>query len=59
MKVLINSMTQEEVNQYLERVVECAFHEGKLWAQCGGEKLSSLSDAIKAAKSAIIYDGCL
>lgn len=57
MKILVNSMTQDEINQYLERVVECAFHEGKLWAQCGGEELCPLSDAIKSSQSAIVYDG--
>lgn len=36
MKVLVNSMTQDELNRYLEYVVESAFREGMLWARCGG-----------------------
>ena len=57
MKILVNSMTQEELNQYLERMVEGAFREGMLWEKCGGEKFCSLTDAINSAKNSIIYDG--
>ena len=57
MKVLVNSMTQEELNKYLEQVVEAAFREGMLWARCGGEIFCSLGDAIDSAKNSIIYDG--
>lgn len=57
MKVLVNSMTQDELNRYLEYVVESAFREGMLWARCGGEIFSSLGDAIESAKNNIIYDG--
>ncbi len=57
MKVMVNSMTQEELNQYLERVVESAFREGALWVRCGGESLCSINDAINNAKNSIVYDG--
>lgn len=57
MKVLVNSMTQEELNKYLERVVESAFREGVLWVRCGGENLCSIGDAINSAKNSIVYDG--
>ena len=57
MKVLVNSMTQEEFNKHLEHIVESAFREGVLWARCGGEIFSSLGDAIESAKNNIIYDG--
>ena len=57
MKVLVNSLTQEEFNMYLERIVEYAFREGMLWTRCGGEIFSSLGDAIESAKNNIIYDG--
>lgn len=59
MRVPVNSMTQDEFNKYLERVVECAFREGMLWAQCGGEKVISLSNAIRSAQLNIVYDGQL
>jgi hypothetical protein len=59
MRVLISSMTQEEVNRYLERVVEAAFHEGMLWQQCGGENFCSFCDAINSAKNNIVYCGML
>ena len=59
MKVLINSMTQEEFNQYLMRVVECAFREGMLWEKCGGENFIPLSDAIKSSQLNIIVEGNL
>lgn len=57
MKVLVNSMTQEEFNQYLEHIVESAFREGVLWARCGGEIFCSIGDAINSAKNNIVYDG--
>ena len=57
MKILVNSMTQEELNQYLERVVESAFREGMLWERCGGEKFCSLTYAINSAKNSIVYEG--
>lgn len=57
MKVLVNSMTQEELNQYLEKLVESSFREGVLWEKCGGEKFCSLGDAINSAKNSIVYDG--
>ena len=59
MKVLINSITQEEFNQYLMRVVECAFREGMLWEKCGGENFMPLSDAIKSSQLNIVVEGNL
>ena len=56
MKVLVNSMTQEEFNKHLEHIVESAFREGMLWEKCGGEKFCSLTDAIESAKNNIIYN---
>ena len=56
MKVLVSSMTQEELNRYLEHVVEAAFREGILWARCGGEIFCPLGDAINSAKNTIVYD---
>ena len=50
-------MTQEELNQYLEKVVESAFREGMLWEKCGGEKFCSLTYAINSAKNSIVYEG--
>ena len=57
MKVLVNSMTQEEFNKHLEHIVESAFREGVLWVRCGGENLCSIGDAVNSAKNSIIYDG--
>ena len=57
MKVLVSSMTQDELNRYLEHVIEAAFREGMLWARCGGEIFCSLGDAINSAKNSIVYDG--
>ena len=57
MKVLVNSITQEEFNKHLEHIVESAFREGMLWEKCGGEKFCSLTDAIESAKNNIIYNG--
>lgn len=57
MKVLVNSMTQEEFNMYLERIVESAFREGVLWSRCGGESFCSIGDAINSAKNSIVYEG--
>ena len=59
MKVSINSMTQEEFNQYLMRVVECAFREGMLWEKCGGEDFVPLLDAIKSSQLNIVVEGNL
>jgi hypothetical protein len=56
MKILIR--TQQELNQYLERVVECAFREGMMYAECG-QDICSISEAIEFAKINIIYDGQL
>lgn len=58
MKILVNSMTQEELNQYLEQVVKCAFYEGVMYADCGRD-ICSISEAIKFAQNNIIYDGQL
>lgn len=58
MKILVSSMTQEELNQYLERVVECAFREGVMWTECG-QDICSLLEAIKFAQNNIVYDGQL
>lgn len=38
MKVPVNTMTQNELNAYLERVVKSAFMEGVLWMKCGGRE---------------------
>lgn len=57
MKVPVNTMTQAELNAYLERMVKSAFLEGVLWMKCGGENLSPMEDAIASAKNSIIYDG--
>ena len=57
MKVSVNSLSQDEFNEYLERLVEFAFREGALWEKCGGERFCPLSDAIKSAQSSIVYDG--
>ena len=57
MKVPVNTMTQDELNTYLERVVKSAFLEGVLWMKCGGKNLSTMEDAIASAKNSIIYDG--
>lgn len=59
MKIQVNSITQKEFDQYLMRVVECAFREGMLWEKCGGEKLMPLSDAIKSSQLNIVVDGNL
>lgn len=59
MKVTVNSMTQDELNQYLMRVVECAFREGMLYEKCGGENFVSLSDAIKSSQLNIVVEGNL
>lgn len=59
MKVNVNQLTQEEFNNYLERIVECAFREGVLWQKCGGEEFSSMVDAIESAKNNIVHDGSL
>lgn len=59
MKILVNSMTQEEFNQYLMRVVECAFREGMLWEKCGGEDFVPLLDAIKSSQLNIVVEGNL
>lgn len=56
-KVPVNTMTQAELNSYLERIVKSAFLEGVLWMKCGGENLSPMEDAIASAKNSIIYDG--
>lgn len=57
MKVPVNTMTQDELNAYLERVVKSAFMEGVLWMKCGGEKLNSMEDAIASAQNSIVYEG--
>lgn len=57
MKVPVNTMTQDELNAYLERVVKSAFLEGVLWMKSGGENLISMEDAITSAKNSIIYEG--
>lgn len=36
-KVPVNTMTQSELNAYLEQVVKSAFLEGVLWMKCGGK----------------------
>lgn len=56
MKVLVNSMTQEELNRYLEHIIEAAFREGVLWARCGGEEFCSIGDAINSAQNNIVYN---
>ena len=56
MKVPVNTMTQSELNAYLERIVKSAFLEGVLWMKCGGENLNSMEDAITSAKNSIIYE---
>jgi hypothetical protein len=56
MKILVNSLTQEELNLYLERIIESAFREGALWARCGGECFSSIGDAIHSAQNNLIYE---
>lgn len=58
-KISINQLTQEQFDQYLERIVECAFREGALWQQCGGKEFMNIDNAIKNTKMNIIYDGCL
>ena len=52
-------MTQEEFNQYLMRVVECAFREGMLYEKCGGENFVPLLDAIKSSQLNIVVEGNL
>lgn len=59
MKVSVNSMTQEEFEQYLMRVVACAFFEGMLYEKSGGKDFLPLSDAIKSAQLNIIVEGNL
>ena len=59
MKINVNQLTQDEFNNYLERIVECAFREGVLWQKCGGEDFSSMTNAIENAKNSIILDGYL
>lgn len=59
MRVPVSSMTQNEFEQYLMRIVECAFREGMLWEKCGGEKFMSLSDAIKSSQMNIVVEGNL
>ena len=57
MKVSVNSLSQDEFNEYLERLVEFAFREGALWEKCGGENFCPLGDAIKSAQNSIVHDG--
>ena len=57
MVIPVNSLTPKQFEEYLMRVVECAFREGMLWQKCGGENLVPLSDAIKSAQMSIVVDG--
>lgn len=57
MKIPVCLMTQEELNEYLERLVEAAFREGMLWEKCGADKFCSFEQAVNSAKNSIVYEG--
>ena len=62
MKIMIinvNQITQEQFDDYLKRVVECAFREGSLWEKCGGEEFLDIEKAIQSAQLNILCDGHL
>ena len=59
MRVSVNSMTQKEFEQYLMRVVECAFLEGMFYEKSGGKDFLPLSDVIKSSQLNIIVEGNL
>lgn len=59
MKVPVKSMTQEQFDQYLMRIAECAFREGMLYEKCGGENFMPLSDAIQSCQLNIVEEGNL
>ena len=57
MKIGANSISQEQFNSILERMVECAFREGALWQKSGGEEFVNIERAIEIAKLSIVHDG--
>ena len=60
MKIPISTMTQEELDAYLMRVVECAFREGILYEKCKACKdnifVPPLQDAIKSCQMNIVVE---
>lgn len=60
LKIPINTMTQEEIDTYLMKMVECAFREGVLYEKCKANKDSifvpPLQDAIKSCQMNLVIE---